>query len=184
MLSVQFHDKIRKKSLNIFVFLSYWKNFVGTEKRVRIIHGNRAIRVRAIEVILYFQCRLRSAWASAKSDESSLCTQQVAKDPSILDADSKLWSDWGDAQADPSPHWVYMPFCWFCHTLAHICTGEPKSESRVVWLVYMKTYVVYMYLAIIAVRNDSNLVLIFVFLCIHLFVCCYLFIFCGVNKKI
>ena len=34
-------------------FLSYWKNFAGTEKRVRIIHGKRAIRVRAIEVILY-----------------------------------------------------------------------------------------------------------------------------------
>ena len=33
--------------------MSYWKNFVGTEKRVRIIHGKRAIRVRAIEVILY-----------------------------------------------------------------------------------------------------------------------------------
>ena len=28
-------------------------NFVGTEKRVRIIHGKRAIRVRAIEVVLY-----------------------------------------------------------------------------------------------------------------------------------
>ena len=36
----------------MFVFLSYWKN-IGTEKRVRIIHEKRAIRVRAIEVILY-----------------------------------------------------------------------------------------------------------------------------------
>ena len=42
----------KKKTLNIF-FLSYWKDFVGTEKRVRIVHGKRAIRVRAIEVILY-----------------------------------------------------------------------------------------------------------------------------------
>ena len=50
--NIQFHDKIRKKSLNIF-FLSYLKDFVGTEKRVQIIHGKRAIRVRAIEVILY-----------------------------------------------------------------------------------------------------------------------------------
>ena len=48
--NIQFHDKIRKKSLNIF--LSYKKDFVGTEKRVRIIQGKRAIRVRAIEVIL------------------------------------------------------------------------------------------------------------------------------------
>ena len=50
--NIQFLDKIRKK-IQIFVFLSYWKNFVGTEKRVRIIHGKRAIRVRAIAVILY-----------------------------------------------------------------------------------------------------------------------------------
>ena len=49
--NIQFHDKIRKKSFT--VFLSYWKNFVGTEKRVRIIQGVRAIRVRAIVVILY-----------------------------------------------------------------------------------------------------------------------------------
>ena len=48
---IQFHDKLRKKSLNI-CFLSYWKDFLGTEKRVRIIQGKRAIRVRAIEVIL------------------------------------------------------------------------------------------------------------------------------------
>ena len=49
---IQFHDKIRKNP-QIFVFLSYSKNFVGTEKRVRIVHGERAIRVRAIEFILY-----------------------------------------------------------------------------------------------------------------------------------
>ena len=47
--NIQFHDKIRKIP-QIFVFLSYWKDFVGTEKRVRIIQGKRAIRVRAIEV--------------------------------------------------------------------------------------------------------------------------------------
>ena len=51
--NIQFHDKIRKKSLNIF-FLSYPKNYVRTEQRVRIMNGKRAIRVRAIEVILYF----------------------------------------------------------------------------------------------------------------------------------
>ena len=52
-LNIQFHDKIKKK-IPKYVFLSYWKNFVGTEKRVRIIHGKQAIRVPAIEVILYF----------------------------------------------------------------------------------------------------------------------------------
>ena len=47
--NIQFHDKIRKFPLK-FVFLSYWKNFVGTQKLVRISHGKRAIGVRAIEV--------------------------------------------------------------------------------------------------------------------------------------
>ena len=49
---IQYHDKIRKKSLNI-CFLSCWKDSVGTEKRVRIIQDKRAVRVRAIEVLLY-----------------------------------------------------------------------------------------------------------------------------------
>ena len=59
--NIQFLDKIRKKNPQIFVFLSYWKNFLGTEKRVRIIHGKRAIRVRAIEVILYLELVPKSA---------------------------------------------------------------------------------------------------------------------------
>ena len=42
-----------EKILKHLFFLSYLKDFVGTEKRVRIIHRKRAIRVRAIEVILY-----------------------------------------------------------------------------------------------------------------------------------
>ena len=51
--NIQFHDKIRKFPL-VFDFFSYRKNFVGTQKRVRIIHGKRAIGVRIIEVRLYF----------------------------------------------------------------------------------------------------------------------------------
>ena len=52
--------------------------------------------------------------------ESSLCAQWVAKDPSFLHADSEDWSDWADAQADLSLRWANMPFCWFCHDVAHI----------------------------------------------------------------
>ena len=50
--NIQFHDKIRKFPL-VIVFLSYRKNFKGTQKRVRINHGKRAIGVRVIEVRLY-----------------------------------------------------------------------------------------------------------------------------------
>ena len=35
------------------------------------------------------QQRLRSAWASAQSDQSSLCAQWVAKGPRFLHADSE-----------------------------------------------------------------------------------------------
>ena len=47
--NIQFHDKIRIFPI-VFVFLSCQKNFVGTQKRVPINHGKRAIGVRAIEV--------------------------------------------------------------------------------------------------------------------------------------
>ena len=55
------------------------------------------------------QQRLRSAWASAQSDQSSLCTQWVAKDPSFL-----------HAQSDQSLRCPHMPFCWFCHEEVHL----------------------------------------------------------------
>ena len=32
----------------------------------------------------------------------------------------RLWSDLADAQADLSLCWVHMPFCWFCHAVAHL----------------------------------------------------------------
>ena len=50
--NIPFHNEIRKLPL-IFVFLFYRKNFLGTQNRVRIIHGERAIGVRAIEIPLY-----------------------------------------------------------------------------------------------------------------------------------
>ena len=53
--NIQFHNKIRK-FLKMFVFLSYQKNFIGTQKQVQIIQNKRAIGVRVIKV-LQFYCR-------------------------------------------------------------------------------------------------------------------------------
>ena len=64
--NIQLHDKIRKFP-QIFVLLSYRKNFVGTQKQVWISHGKLAIGVRATEVWLY-------SW------KSSICPQ--------------LWTSW------------------------------------------------------------------------------------------
>ena len=71
----------------------------------------------------------RTAWASTQSDQSLLCTQWVAQDPSFLHVDSKDWSDWSDAQADLSLRWAHMPFCWFCHVLAQIYMRVIVSEA-------------------------------------------------------
>ena len=54
---------------------------------------------------------IRSVWS-----ESSLCAWWVAKGPSSLHADSEE----ADAQADLSLRWAHMPFCWFCHAVAHV----------------------------------------------------------------
>ena len=51
---------------------------------------------------------IRPVWS-----ESSLCAQWVAKDPSFLDADSKDWSDWVDAQAGLSLGWAHTHFVGF-----------------------------------------------------------------------
>ena len=50
--NIQFQNKTRK-FLSAFVFLSYRKNSVRTQKWVRISHGKRVIGVRAIGVRLY-----------------------------------------------------------------------------------------------------------------------------------
>ena len=59
--NIQFHDEIRKYR-KIFVFLSNRKNFAGTRTRVRISHGKRPIRVRAIEVRLYWYSDFIDLW--------------------------------------------------------------------------------------------------------------------------
>ena len=66
------------------------------------------------------QWRLRSAWASAQSDKSSLCTQWVAKDTRFLHADSQ---DSDQAWRMPRLIWVIpgsTSYCWFCHVASHI----------------------------------------------------------------
>ena len=37
-----------------------------------------------------------------------------------LSAQRRVRSDWADAQADLSLHWVHMSFCWFCCAAAQI----------------------------------------------------------------
>ena len=50
--NIKFHDK---KIILEYFFWSYRKDCVGTQKRIRISHGKRAIGVRAIEVRLKYR---------------------------------------------------------------------------------------------------------------------------------
>ena len=56
------------------------------------------------------QRRLRSAWASAQSDQSLRCPHEESYP---LITQQRLWSDWTDAQADLSVCWVHTHFVGF-----------------------------------------------------------------------
>ena len=70
----------------------------------------------------------RSAWASAQSDQSSLCAQWPAKDPSFLHADTE---DWVDAQADLRLHWSLHYFVGFVGGSNVFITTEPFLLQKV-----------------------------------------------------
>ena len=85
------------------------------------------------------QRRLRSAWASAQSDQSSLCAQWAAKDPRFLHADSEDSDQPGHRTVKTlirlgrCPGWSEsslgtQPLCWFCHEAAHMFIGFVKLE--------------------------------------------------------
>ena len=43
-----------------------------------------------------------------------------AKTSGWASAQRRLWSDWVDAQADPSLHWAHRSICWLCHEAAQM----------------------------------------------------------------
>ena len=60
------------------------------------------------------QQRLRSAWASAQSDQSLRCPHEESLGHQYpLSAQRRLWSDWVDAQADLSLRWAHSHFVGF-----------------------------------------------------------------------
>ena len=59
------------------------------------------------------QRRLRSAWASAQSDQSLRCSHEDVVLSYPLSAQRRLWSDWADAQADLSLRWAHSHFVVF-----------------------------------------------------------------------
>ena len=56
----------------------------------------------------------------SEQPESLLCAQQVAKDPSFLHVDSEDSDQPGRMPKLICLRWAHMPFCGFCHALAHL----------------------------------------------------------------
>ena len=72
--------------------------------------------------LFHFLCaqqRLRSAWASAQSDQNLCCplTEQLRSQGFFMRT-AKILVRRSNAQPDLNLHWVHRPFCWFCHAAA------------------------------------------------------------------
>ena len=69
--------------------------------------------------------------ASSQSDQSLRCPHEESLGPYPLSAQRRLRSDWADAQADLSLHWVHMSVCWFCHEAAQILFVSLVSDKAI-----------------------------------------------------
>ena len=61
-----------------------------------------------------------SAWASTQFEQSHAVRMKKVLVLATHWAHSEDPSDWVDAQADLSLHWVHMPYCWFCRDAAQM----------------------------------------------------------------
>ena len=82
------------------------------------------------------QQRLRSAWASTQSDQSSLCAQWVAKDPSFLHADSE---DSDQAGRMPRLIWIFAGRMAILLVLS--CRGS--NHSLEAWEITKQHFMMY-----------------------------------------
>ena len=62
-------------------------------------------------LIIVFAVRMKKAWVLGY----------------LYNAQRWLWSEWADAQADPSLHWAHRLFCWFCHAAAQLF-DRPEND--------------------------------------------------------
>ena len=91
------------------------------------------------QIDLCIQQRLGSASASAQSDQSLCFLHEETLGPRLpimaLGTQRRLWSDWADAQADPSLRWAHRSFCWFCRAPAQI-NGDSSPTLNFIMLIF------------------------------------------------
>ena len=67
------------------------------------------------------QQRLRSAWASAQSDQSLRCPPEGSFGPQLpIEHTAKTLIRGSHAQADLNLRWAHRSFCWFCHEAGYV----------------------------------------------------------------
>ena len=116
--------------------------------------------------------RLRSAWASTQSDQSSLSALRTFGPLTSYWAHSEDWSDWADAHADLSLRWAHVNFlvlscggsilCGFTFFLSFSlcqwwtvidCCTPLRDPQSVVTHSNLKLYKIIIYFSWIALSN-------------------------------
>ena len=77
------------------------------------------------------QGRLRSAWASAQSDQSLRCPHEESLGPYLpTERTAKTLIRLGGCPGWSEPSLGAQSFCWFCHEAAHIGTDRPEQTVQ------------------------------------------------------
>ena len=124
-------SSLSESLLRTHVVLMTWSGYIWLHvKLTRILQKLRTSRIRWYcsfdiwaaaqqnqQYGLCTQLRLRSAWASAQSDQSLRCQHGESLDPNSypLSAQRRLRSDWANAKADLSICWVHILSCFRPH---------------------------------------------------------------------
>ena len=117
----------------IFTSIPFWERIHITVQQIEPVHDKTT-------KWMCVQWRLRSAWASAQSDQSSVCTQWLAKDPSFLHADSETdqigWCPgWSESSLGAFAILLVLPwsgsilFCWVVSLWQRIKTFQLRVLS-------------------------------------------------------
>ena len=76
------------------------------------------------------QRRLRSAWASAQSDQSLRCPHEESLDPYLpIKCTAKTLIRLGGCPGWSESSLGAQSFCWFCHEVAHLCWHMHKCKE-------------------------------------------------------
>ena len=114
--AVILHEKIASREVDIFLGKKKSKPFI---RKTWYQYQIYATTWQNQQCRLCYQRRLKSAWASAQSDQSICCPHEEALGPC-----QSLKHTAKTDQTGQNPRlifrWAHMPFCWFCHAAAQI----------------------------------------------------------------